>query len=162
MYILMMMDTFGVGYALLILGLIEVGVVAWGYGAGRLLENIRTMIGWRPSIIWKIIWMVVTPTLLVFSSGFSILNYEALTYGKLYKFPHWASAIGWCLTCVSLSPIPVYLIYKLISHMRSEEGKGQSVFDALRTLSRPTNEWGPALVQYRHSETIPGDDDVFA
>lgn len=44
MYLLQLLDNFGVGYALLILGLFEVTVVSWRYGGGRLLNNVHVCI----------------------------------------------------------------------------------------------------------------------
>jgi hypothetical protein len=43
MYLLQLLDTYGVGNALLILGIFEVGVVAWRYGATRLIDNVEVL-----------------------------------------------------------------------------------------------------------------------
>ncbi len=52
MYLLQLLDTYGVGYALLFLGIVEVSVVAWIYGANKLLDNIEVS---RPSPKHKLI-----------------------------------------------------------------------------------------------------------
>jgi len=41
MYILQVMDRYAVGYALLALGFVEIMVLAWRYGADRLIDNIE-------------------------------------------------------------------------------------------------------------------------
>lgn len=47
MYLLQLLDTYGVGYALLFLGLVEVAVVSWRYGADRLLDNLKVLVFYR-------------------------------------------------------------------------------------------------------------------
>ena len=83
-YILQLMDSYAVGYALLILGLVEITVISWRYGAGRLLKNIQSMIQKPPILGWffKYTWIAVSPTLLIFSLIFTFLYIEPLKYGK--------------------------------------------------------------------------------
>lgn len=53
MYVLSVIDKYAVAWALVIIGLFEIVVFAWRYGAGRVLLDIEMMIGFRPSPLWK-------------------------------------------------------------------------------------------------------------
>uniref|UniRef100_A0A914XN38 Transporter n=1 Tax=Plectus sambesii TaxID=2011161 RepID=A0A914XN38_9BILA len=161
MYLLQLLDNYGVSYALLILGLIEVTVVAWLYGGQRLFNNVHSMLGRRPSIIWKYIWMYVTPSLLIFAITLQIIDLKPIQYGSQI-FPPYASKIGWCLTSISLLPIPIYAIYKLVCFKRSPKGYDVPLRRALVTLTAPAENWGPALTKYRCAGQQYDEDDVFA
>ena len=44
--------------------------------------------------------------------GFAIATYSPPAYGK-YKYPQWAVIMGWLIAATSLTPIPIYWIYKM-------------------------------------------------
>lgn len=119
------------------------------------------MLGWRPTIIWKYVWVIITPTLLVFAITLQMWDLKPIEYGS-QKFPPYASKIGWCLTSISLVPIPIYALYKLISYKRSPEGRCASLKEAIVTLTAPSIEWAPALTKYRCVGQQYDEDDVFA
>ena len=60
-----LMDNYAGTFSALIVGMAEVLVVAHIYGADRLLDNIRTMIGYYPFHYswWKWAWKVVSPAI---------------------------------------------------------------------------------------------------
>ena len=43
----------------------------------------------------------------------SIVEYQPISLNS-YEYPGWASVIGWLVTCSSIIPIPIYMIYKFI------------------------------------------------
>jgi len=170
MYLLQLMDAFGVGYALLLLGLVEILVVAWLYGAERLLDNVESMIGYRPWKGWIIVWKFITPGLLLFAIFFTITQLRPLTYGP-YTYPTYMTYIGCILTLISLGPIPGYAIYYFIYEWRRTSTNATGLYKIITVLKNATatdeNKWHPALVKHQLSDIdIDGirkdDDDVFA
>lgn len=119
------------------------------------------MLGHRPAVIWKYIWVFVTPSLLIFAITLQIVGLKPIEYGS-QVFPKYASNIGWCLTSISLLPIPIYAIYKLVCFKRSAEGCDVPLKRALVTLTAPAADWGPALTKYRCVGQQYDEDDVFA
>ncbi len=149
--IFQLLDTYAVGYALLFIGLCEVLVVAWRYGSGRLVENIERMLGpHRTLVVWKYIWLIVTPALLFFALIFMLIQLKTVTYGT-YTFPSWADSFGWFLTCLSILPIPFYAVYKFISFVRTE-GRGLPLLKSLKILSMPSEKWHPSLYKFRFDQ----------
>ena len=47
---------------------------------------------------------------------FYVFSYESVTYGKDYKYPNWAEAMGLCMSFTSMLCVPGYALYYLISH----------------------------------------------
>lgn len=54
-------------FSLLLISFLECMIVSWIYGADRLYSDIETMIGYRPIIIWKFMWMIITPLFVIVS-----------------------------------------------------------------------------------------------
>ena len=44
----------------------------------------------------------------------SFATFNPPKYGN-YMFPTWANVVGWCLAVSSMSMVPLYAIYKLLS-----------------------------------------------
>ena len=146
------MNTYAVGNCLLFLGLVEVAVVCWRYGAWRLMKNIKTMHGNPPCILWKYTWYILTPGLLLFAIIFSCINYTPLSYDT-YIYPTWANWLGLGLMMISLLPVPIYAIYHFVEYSRSPAGKNKSALKILQEISSPTEDWGPFLRKYRFTFT---------
>jgi SNF family Na+-dependent transporter len=140
MYVLQLFDTYAVGNALLFAGLMEVIVVAWRYGASRVIGNLQTMVGNRFGMFYfKYAWLTVTPTFLLFAIIFSLAQTKPVVYGN-YEFPHWGTSIGWLLTATSLCPIPIYAVVKYIQHKRSREGMHMSFIQSIDFLTLPSEK----------------------
>ena len=122
MFILQLFDTYAVGKALLFVGLAEVTVIAWRYGANRLVSNLEFMIGKRRGLlVFKVLWVGVAPFLLLFAIVFSFTQEKPASYAG-YVFPPWGVGIGWAMTLTSILPIPLYAIYKLIRSPQPHPG----------------------------------------
>lgn len=61
---------------------------------------------------------------------FSIVRYSPLKFNSTYVYPVWANVIGWFLATISLSLIPLWIIYKLYL------GKG-----SLKDVSSASRKW---------------------
>jgi solute carrier family 6 amino acid transporter-like protein 5/7/9/14 len=155
MYVLQLVDNHSATYSALILGCLEVSVMAWVYGVDRFLEDLRFMLGFYPypRILWKAAWMFISPMIVVLILIFSWINYEGSTYDG-YIFPAWANVLGWCITFSSVVCVPIVAIWK-ICH---EEG---TLVARVQKLMQPSEEWGPASSQHRLPECNGGEDGLF-
>ncbi|XP_019728829.1 sodium- and chloride-dependent GABA transporter 2-like isoform X2 [Hippocampus comes] len=115
MYLLQLVDFYMCsGTTLLLLSIIQSVSIAWVYGAERFYGNIKDMIGYRPSPMMKLCWCYFTPCLCFGTFIFSIVRYSPLKFSSTYVYPLWANILGWFLATISLSLIPIFVLYKLI------------------------------------------------
>ncbi|XP_038662673.1 sodium-dependent noradrenaline transporter [Scyliorhinus canicula] len=113
-YVLTLLDQFAAGTAILFGVLIEAIGVSWFYGVDRFSEDIKRMTGFKPGLYWRLCWKFVSPTFLLFVVIVSIVKFKPLTYDE-YIFPNWANLVGWGIAVSSMSLVPIYAIYKLLS-----------------------------------------------
>ncbi|XP_046549244.1 sodium- and chloride-dependent glycine transporter 1-like [Haliotis rubra] len=86
----------------------------------------------------KILWALVTPTILIITFILTLLRYQPPTYGK-YEYPGYASAIGWFIAVLPLLPIPVYMVTTVRKHMATN-----SLKKSVRLALMPDDDWRPA------------------
>lgn len=110
-------------------------------GVDRFYKDIELMIGFKPSVYWKLLWCYVTPITIICIWSFSVSQLAPVTYGK-YEYPTWAIVFGWMLGLCSLLPMPIVMVVGVLR----EEGR---LFDRVKKLSRPAQNWGPALPEHR-------------
>ena len=60
-----MFNTQAGGVSLLFLAWFEVVCIGWVYGADRLQDNVKAMIGKRPGIWWTICWKYISPVIIL-------------------------------------------------------------------------------------------------
>ncbi|GCB67649.1 hypothetical protein scyTo_0013731, partial [Scyliorhinus torazame] len=113
-YVLTLLDQFAAGTAILFGALIEAIGVSWFYGVDRFSEDIKRMTGFKPGLYWRLCWKFVSPTFLLFVVIVSIVKFKPLTYDE-YIFPNWANLVGWGIAVSSMSLVPIYAIYKLLT-----------------------------------------------
>jgi len=130
-YIFQLWDFHAATYSAMILGALEIIVVAWIYGADNFIEDLRTMIGFYPPLrlFWKWSWKIVSPLMLLAILLFTMINYSQLQYDG-YIYPAWTNVLGWMLSLSSVLLVPVVMVWKILV-------KRQNV----RDLLRPTSEW---------------------
>ncbi|XP_037070477.1 sodium- and chloride-dependent glycine transporter 1-like [Pollicipes pollicipes] len=145
LYILTLLDSYAGTFSALTVGMAEVLVVAHIYGADRLLDDIRTMLGYYPFhyVWWKWSWKLVTPVMVTGLLLFTWIDHSPLTYGA-YEFPLWATAVGWIISLTSVAMIPLVAAIKLCSMDSS-----LSLMQRVRRLTSPDAPWGPALPVHR-------------
>lgn len=162
MYILQLMDKFAVGWALVIIGLLEVCVLAWRYGRARLYKDLEAMIGVRPNPFWGLMWVFVCPVLLICCLIFSWVNNKPLKY-DVYTFPAWSEQIGWLLSFSSVVPVPIFAVAYVIWYIRGHPeyrllglrelfGKSMAIW---QEVSTPDSTWGPAVVLNQSTDFKP-------
>ncbi|KAL8617159.1 hypothetical protein ACOMHN_014329 [Nucella lapillus] len=142
-YVLQIMDWYCATFSLMLLSLTECVVIAWVYGVNRFYKDIELMIGYQPCMYWKVLWCFITPTTILFIWSFSVSQLAPVTYGT-YQYPTWAIIFGWMLGLCSLLPLPIVMV---ISVCR-EQG---TLWDRVKKLSRPADNWGPSLPENRRA-----------
>ena len=77
-YIVEIFNTQAGGLSLLFLAFFEALAIGWIYGGDRLLDNVETMIGYRPSRWWLFCWKYFSP-LIIFGMLPAPSNYTKRT-----------------------------------------------------------------------------------
>ena len=150
-YLLQILDNYVGGWTLLLIGFAECMCITYAYGVNRYMQDIEVMLGFKLWLVWKILWMVISPLVLVFIFVFTFVDYKRSTYGD-YTFPGWADGIGWTLAVLMVIPIPIVMLYKI-----GRADPYLSLREKLSELTSPTDEWGPALVKHRKLITYVDD-----
>lgn len=157
-YYLQVMDWYCATFSLMILSFIELVVIAWVYGVNRFYKDMQLMLGFQPCAYWKYMWSYITPALILFVLGFSIVIHSPVTYGEYYQYPGWAIGIGWIFALASLVPVPILAI---VGYQKIQTG---SILQRVKKAARPNAEWGPALdedrMRYYQSLKAEGSDFV--
>ena len=81
-------------------------------GCDRYYANLADMLGYQPSIWWKIAWLYVSPAICFGVFLYSLYEYEPLKFGLNYVYPWWGQSLGWILALSSMLCIPGYAIWK--------------------------------------------------
>ncbi|XP_061942078.1 sodium- and chloride-dependent glycine transporter 2-like isoform X7 [Apis cerana] len=134
-YLFTLMDWNTASWAILLIGIAEVGVVGWCYGCNKFLRNIAEM-QMRFNLLlrryWWLSWVVLAPITCLVVFVYQIYTYEMPRYGK-YIFPNWANAIGILIGLSTLAPMPLFFIRRVWKGPRD------------RSMFRPKKTWGPAV-----------------
>ncbi|NP_001161527.1 dopamine transporter-like protein [Saccoglossus kowalevskii] len=113
-YVVSLLDAYVAGYSILWAVLFEAVAVSWFYGYKRFCGDIAEMLGSGPGPYWRICWPYICPIFLMFNIAFGLYGYKPLTYDD-YVYPPWANAVGWMLAISSMSCIPIFAVYILIT-----------------------------------------------
>lgn len=108
-----LLDSYVAPIALIFVVFLEAVSVSWLYGVERFSDDIKSMLGFRPGIFWRICWKFLSPAILLFLFVMSLIDHQPMPYAD-YAYPEWAIAVGWLIVMSSLSFIPGYFIYILI------------------------------------------------
>lgn len=134
MYLLQLLDHHVCsGTTLLLLSFCQSVCIAWVYGADRFHSNITEMIGYHPSIFMKYCLRYITPFICFGTFVFSIIKYSPLKFSNSYVYPLWANILGWFIATVSLSFIPLFVVYQLV------QGEG-TLRQRFLVLCQPTDD----------------------
>ncbi|KAI9561180.1 hypothetical protein GHT06_012136 [Daphnia sinensis] len=111
MYLVDLLNVYGPGIAILFLVFVEAMGVSWCYGTQRFSNDIESMLGFQPGPFWKITWAYVSPIFILLIFICTLVDPVPLDTQD-YTYPAWSIKVGWVLTAIPLSCIPVYMIYK--------------------------------------------------
>ncbi|PWA23076.1 hypothetical protein CCH79_00002459 [Gambusia affinis] len=134
------------GSTLLILSFCQSVSIGWVYGADRFNDNIKEMIGYHPFPFMKYCWQYITPLVCFGTFIFSIIKYTPLKFSNSYVYPLWANVLGWFFATVSLSLIPLFVVFKLIKGQGTLRQRFLSLckpvatFNQIRSTSTPESD----------------------
>ncbi|KAH7938393.1 hypothetical protein HPB49_023168 [Dermacentor silvarum] len=116
MYILQLMDNYAVtGITLLFIVFFQAVALSWIYGTSNISDNIKEMLGRRPSALFRLSWSIFVPVMCVAIFLFSVIKYQPIVYAKTYEYPWWGEMLGWFMALASMVMIPAYMIYFLLT-----------------------------------------------
>uniref|UniRef100_A0A8C4EGY8 Transporter n=1 Tax=Dicentrarchus labrax TaxID=13489 RepID=A0A8C4EGY8_DICLA len=116
LYVFQIYDHFSCsGASLLLLSIFQSLAIGWVYGAERFSANIRDMTGYSPLPVFKLCWKYLTPAVCTATFMFSLVHWTPLSLGKGLVAPAWATTLGWLLTLSSVSLLPIWAIYALVT-----------------------------------------------
>lgn len=116
MYLLQLMDNYAVtGITLLFIVFFQAVALSWIYGTSNISDNIKEMLGRRPSALFRLSWSIFIPVMCVAIFLFSVIKYQPIVYAKTYAYPWWGEMLGWFMALASMIMIPAYMIYFLLT-----------------------------------------------
>uniref|UniRef100_A0A3Q3WJN3 Transporter n=1 Tax=Mola mola TaxID=94237 RepID=A0A3Q3WJN3_MOLML len=116
LYVFQIYDHFSCsGASLLLLSIFQSVAIGWFYGADRFSDNIRDMTGKTPLLLFKLCWKYLTPAVCTATFLFSVVNWSPLSLMKGLIAPTWATTLGWLLTLSSVSLLPIWTVYALLT-----------------------------------------------
>ncbi|XP_053272998.1 sodium- and chloride-dependent GABA transporter 2 [Pleuronectes platessa] len=116
LYVFQVYDHFSCsGASLLLLSICQSVAIGWVYGAERFSGNIRDMTGYSPLPVFKLCWKYLTPAVCTATFVFSLVCWAPLSLGNGLVAPLWATTLGWILTLSSVSLLPFWAIYALVT-----------------------------------------------
>lgn len=112
-YMFHLFDTYSAGISLLCSALFEAIAVSWFYGLDKFTQDIKSMLGSKPGLYWRICWKFISPCFIVGVVTFGLIYHEPLKYID-YSYPNWAEWVGWSLALSSILMIPIVAIVQLV------------------------------------------------
>lgn len=143
LYLLQMMDAFAGTLTGMLIGILELIAIAWVYGMENFMQDIDDMLSVHRSLFpsrtyWYFMWRYLTPSILFAVLLFGLTDFPPIGYRELTELPSWMSRIGWILSALCASVIP------LIALLRFLLSPGGSFSDKLSYLCRPSEDWAPS------------------
>ncbi|XP_053130153.1 sodium- and chloride-dependent neutral and basic amino acid transporter B(0+) [Hemicordylus capensis] len=139
-----LVDHFCAGWGILFAAVLEIVGISWIYGGNRFIQDVEMMLGKKSFCFWlwwRVCWFVITPCLLIAILIWSLVTFEAPTFGKIV-YPTWGSAVGWCMISFCLIWIPIVAIYKIC------KAQG-NLWQRIVFCCKPAPNWGPYLECHR-------------
>jgi solute carrier family 6 amino acid transporter-like protein 5/7/9/14 len=144
-YLFTLMEWNTASWAILLIGIAEVGVVSWFYGCNRILDDMAKMkmVLSKPARwYWWACWVVITPLTLLGVFVFQMSTFTPASYED-YLFPLWADSLGWMMGLSTLAPFVIFAA--VVLWRRQYTG-----WD----LIRPTAKWQPQIVKTESNLTL--------
>ncbi|XP_075305820.1 sodium-dependent neutral amino acid transporter B(0)AT1-like [Odontesthes bonariensis] len=145
LYWVTLFDNFAGSVPLLTIGLFELIAVVYIYGIDRFNEDIKFMIGHKPSIFWQISWRLISPLIILVILVFYLVtqaqkeltylvwdpNSEKFPVLASVPYPSWISAIIFLLAGVPSLAVPLYALYRLVFVNFKERRKSSEKIDQI-------------------------------
>ncbi|KAG1674786.1 Sodium-dependent noradrenaline transporter [Nymphon striatum] len=104
-------------------------------------QDIQRMIKHKPSLYWRICWKYVSPAFLLAIIIIGVVNGGQLSYNN-YKYPPYAIALGWVLTCSSVGMIPAYAIFYFVWHGKGSMKQVRALKELRTVMEKVTESYG--------------------
>lgn len=143
-WILNLVDFFGGTYVVFALAIFEMIGIAWIYGLQNFCDDVEFMLGKKVTIYWRICWVFFTPVLMLIIFIYSMATLEPITYSGL-DYPDSALVAGWIILAIGFAHFPLWFIWVASKHRASNPCL------TLRTILKPTDDWGPLDSELRTS-----------
>ncbi|XP_066597905.1 sodium-dependent nutrient amino acid transporter 1-like [Prorops nasuta] len=132
-----LVDYYGGTFVSIIVGVLEMITIFWIYGLRNFLNDVEFMIGSRPSVYWRVCWLIVAPVLMIVILIYTIATYVPPTYDGMI-FPDYAYGIGWTLLSIGILLIVGWIVQKLL------ENKSLGFVEMFKAAFGPSEtKWGP-------------------
>ncbi|XP_069040509.1 solute carrier family 6 member 4a [Lepisosteus oculatus] len=113
-FVVKLFEEYATGAAVITVVFLEVIAVSWFYGVSRFCSNVEMMLGFSPGWYWRICWVAICPTFLMFIiCSFLFFPPELKLFN--YTYPPWTTVLGYCIGVSSFICVPVYMVYHLIT-----------------------------------------------
>ncbi|XP_047474083.1 sodium- and chloride-dependent glycine transporter 1-like [Penaeus chinensis] len=142
MYWLTLVDWYCASFTVIVICFCQICIFSYIYGTGRIIQDFQLMIGRRISYVWWIIWMAVTPPVLLCILANTALGHSGAGY-RGRAFPTWAQSIGWVMVFASILLIPAYFLYYFCCRTAG------SFRQRMTACLSPSPAWGPAQETHR-------------
>lgn len=109
-----LVDTFGAGFVIFIVALLEMVGFVWVYGLGNVVRDIEFMLNRKISVYWKFCWGFFIPvslSVIFLQSTIKSLSKPLQYDGKNY--PDSAIVCGWMIAAVALLIIPISALHSV-------------------------------------------------
>lgn len=107
-YAMFWFDNYSAGISLLCSALFE-AIALRIYGLDKFIEDIESMLGFRPNVYWVICWKYISPVFLLCVVISALITTESLTFHN-YTYPLWSTILGWVLALSSVAAIPIFVL----------------------------------------------------
>lgn len=142
-YLAQMLDSYAGTMTGMLIGILELIAIAWVYGMENFMQDIDDMISVHRNLFpsrsyWYFMWRYLTPSTLFAILLFTITDFPQIGYRDLESLPSWMLKLGWILSVMCASVIP------LIALIRLALSPGGSWADKISYLCRPSEDWAPS------------------
>ncbi|XP_076341500.1 sodium-dependent nutrient amino acid transporter 1-like isoform X3 [Tachypleus tridentatus] len=136
LYIMTLLDNYGVGTAAFLYCIVETIGLMWIYGWSNFCDDIHFMLNAAVGLYWKVTWIVTAPVILtvIFIYGNVMLVIEKNSEGSS-TIPPWGTAIGWVLAAVAIFQIPIWIM-RVVYNTKGPQ--------RLKKAFQPQEDWGPS------------------
>jgi solute carrier family 6 amino acid transporter-like protein 5/7/9/14 len=110
--VLSLVDHYGAKFVMFVLAIFEIYSFCYIYGVERICRDAKFMLGFRPSIFWRLCWNFFTPAIMTVIVGYTLMNYENPKDNGA-DFPPLAHIIGWILTILHIIWLPLLFILRV-------------------------------------------------
>ncbi|KAF2354543.1 Sodium:neurotransmitter symporter [Trinorchestia longiramus] len=138
-FLLDMLSRYGVGLSVLVVAACELLTLSWLYGVRRLSEDLAFMLGYTPSMFWKVCWAFLSPTIVIVMIVFSAVTWNDPATA-LDSDPAWATLLRWIFTAVSIGWIPIVFVIIFFKRLVTKQ---------LSRLMGPALSWSPGSLEAR-------------